>query len=502
LIAMEFSRSNTEAPVFGTSATMHRLAWLLALLSLIPLCIVLPIAPLKIGIAVIIGWIALLWIAISIARGHFHYVIPLWVAVYPYCYYFFSFPAERSIFTVDRALIVLLIIEMVVVSRQQAAGVPLTHDVRISAYLWALYLLVCFLSLAGHAPSEVLPSYRLLVDGMLMPAVLGLFVIRYFPVLEDLKRLHVCACILGIGLFLTGLVELTTDIDLFPWIGSVPMFTDTHIRRADGPFEQQIVLTMVAALAFFFVVYLRRLIPGSISPQRELLHKAGALASFGAALLPLNRGLIFALAPIAIIDSLSKHRLVPRRAWAAFFGIILLGAIATRIIDPRLYDDRVSGPDNVYQRVAQHQETLRVVSEFPVFGVGFGLYHDVATQNPRYMVKWRGIESMNFPHNVLMTVLSEEGIVGISLYVSAQFFLFRAMWKVRKAYPPGWLAYLYCVLIYVLTGLDFATVSFSDINLFYILILCVIYQQQIRMAQDPTFRFGVSLDQVAPLQVA
>ena len=85
---------------------MHRLAWLLALLSLIPLCIVLPIAPLKIGIAVIIGWIALLWIAISIARGHFHYVIPLWVAVYPYCYYFFSFPAERSIFTVDRALIV------------------------------------------------------------------------------------------------------------------------------------------------------------------------------------------------------------------------------------------------------------------------------------------------------------------------------------------------------------------------------------------------------------
>src|ERR1700730_17429254 len=183
---MEFFRINTEAPVFGTSATMHRVAWLLGLLSLVPLCIVIPMAPLKIGIAVIVGWIALLWIAISIARGHFHYVIPLWVAVYPYCYYLFSFPAERSIFTVDRALIVLLIIEMVLLSRQQAAGVPLMHDVRISAYLWGLYLLVCFLALYGHAPSEVLPSYRSLVDGMLMPAVLGLFAIRYFPVLEDL----------------------------------------------------------------------------------------------------------------------------------------------------------------------------------------------------------------------------------------------------------------------------------------------------------------------------
>ena len=164
--------------------------------------------------------------------------------------------------------------------------------------------------------------------------------------------------------------------------------------------------------------------------------------------------------PIAIIDSFSKHRLISRRMWSAFFGMILLAAIAAKLLDPRLYDDRVSGPDNVYQRVAQHQETLRVVSEYPIFGVGFGLYHDVATRNPRYMAKWKGIESMNFPHNVLMTVLSEEGIVGLLLYVSAQFFLIRAMWKIRKAYPPGWLAYLYCVLVYVLTGLDFATVSF------------------------------------------
>jgi O-antigen ligase len=260
---------------------------------------------------------------------------------------------------------------------------------------------------------------------------------------------------------------------------------------------------MVAALGFFFVVYLRRLMPRRISPWRELLHKAGTLASFGAALLPLNRGFLFSLAPIAIIDSFSKHRLISRRAWAAFFSAILLAAIAAKVLDPRLYDDRVSGPDNVYQRVAQHQETLRVVSEYPVLGVGFGLYHDVATQNPRYMVKWKGIESMNFPHNVLMTVLSEEGIVGLFFYVSAQFFLVRAMWKVRKAYPPGWLAYLYCVLVYVLTGLDFSTVSFSDINLFYILILCAIYQQQVRMAYDQEFSAaGSSPDRNTPLQVA
>ncbi len=103
---------------------MQRLSWLLVLLSLVPLCVVLPMAPVKVGIAVIVGWIALLWIAISIVRGQFHYVIPLWVAVYPYCYYFFSFPAERSIFTVDRAFIVFLVLEMLIVSRQGFSPFP------------------------------------------------------------------------------------------------------------------------------------------------------------------------------------------------------------------------------------------------------------------------------------------------------------------------------------------------------------------------------------------
>jgi hypothetical protein len=480
---MEFFRTNAEAPAFGTSGT-ERLSWLLVLVSLVPLCIVLPMAPLKIGIAVIVAWIGLLWSAISIVRGHFHYVIPLWVAVYPYCYHFFSFPVERSIFTVDRALIVLLIIDMVVASRRSSSGAPLTRDVRIGAYLWGLYLLVCFLSLAGHRLSDVLPSYRFLVDGMLMPAVLGLYATRYFPLLEDLKKLHACACVLGLGLFATGLFELITGIDLLPWNGSEPMFTSTLLRRADGPFEQQIVLSMVAILAFFFIIYLRRLMGHDISSWRVVLHTAGSLAALGASLLPLNRGLVFALLPIALIDSCSRHRLVSRRLWIAFFATILLATAATKLRDPRLYEDRVSDPGNIYQRFAQHQETLHVVRDYPFFGIGFGLYHDFASRNPQYMTRWKGIESMNVQHNVLMTVLSDQGIVGLLLYASAQIFLIRAMWKIRKAYPPGWLAFLYCVLVYVLIGLDFATVSLSDINLFYMLILGILYQLQTRMARE------------------
>jgi hypothetical protein len=472
---------NSGAATFTPPNRLRPLCWALVLLSFVPV-LLLPTVSMGLGVAFLAAWIGIIWVSILFVRGEFHNVAIAWVAVYPYCYYFFSFYVKRSIFTVDRAFILLLVIEMLIVSRQNVVA-PLTSDVRASGYFWCLYLTVCLLPLAGHALSEVLPSYRMLVEGMLMPSLLGLYAIRYFPMIKSLEKLHLATCILGLGLGVTGLIELTTEKDLFPY-GTEPLYTDTHILRADGPFEQQIVLSIVGMLAFFFIVYLWRLMPYSPSPWRALLHKAGCLASFGAALLPLNRGLIVALVPIAIIECCSRHRLVSRRIWAVFFGLVLLAAAATKRNDPLLYDDRVARPNNFYQRLAQQQETLRVVSGYPFFGVGFGLYYDVASRDPRYVARWKGIESMNIPHNVMMTVLSEEGIVGLSFYVLAQFFLIRAMWKIRKAYPPGWLAFLYCVLVYVLIGLDFATVAFSDINLFYIFILGVLYQLQIRIASQ------------------
>jgi O-antigen ligase len=474
---------NPEASDIGAPDTTRLLYWVLVLFSLVPLCVVLPMAPLKVGIALLAAWVAMIWLVIIFVRGQLHYVALLWVAVYPYCYYFFSYPRERSIFTIDRAFIVLLVIQMFVVSPRTVMA-PLTRDVRISAYFWGLYLLVCFLSLLGHSPSEALNSYRLLIDGMLMPALFGLYAIRYFPLLKELQKLHVCACILGIGLCITSLIELTTGIDLFPWVGAEAEFTETHLRRADGPFEQPVVLSTVATLAFFLIIYLWRLIPQRTSPWRVLLHKAGAVASFTAAMVPLNRGLVLALAPIAIIDAWSRDRLISRRTWAAFFGVVLVAAFAAKLLDPQLYDDRVANRDNLYQRIAQDRETLGVVREYPFFGVGFALYHDVTSREPRFLTRWKGLQSMNVPHNAFMTVLSEEGILGLLFYLFAQLFLIRAMWKIRKAYPPGWLAFLYCLLAYALIGLDFATAYFSDINLFYIFTLGILFQLQTRIVHE------------------
>jgi O-Antigen ligase len=486
---MELFRSHSWVADVGPSGTTRALAWLLGLLSLLALTVLLPLSPTPVGIAILGGWIVLIWVAISFIRGKFDYVVLVWVAVFPFCYYLFSYPAERAIFTVDRAFIALLAIELFCMSRRIGAT-PLTRDLRISACFWGLFLLVCFGSLAGHHVFDVLGSYRLLLDGMLMPALLGLYAVRLFPITHNLSKLHGCVCVLMLGIAVVCGSELVTGKNLLPWPGAIETWVynyDVRIPRVDGPFEQPGVLSVVAILAFFLIIYLWRLMPRGISRWQQLLHKGGALASFTMALIPLNRGLVFALVPIALIDTCSRNRLLSRRIWAAIFGTILVFALAAKLLYPRIYDDRVASPDNVYQRLAQDRETLRVVRDHPFFGVGFNLYHDVASREPRYLAQWKGIESMNLPHNVLMTVLSEEGIVGLLFYVLAQFFFVRAIWRIRENYPAGWLAFLYCLLVYVVIGLDDAIVYFSDINLFYIFILGTLYQLQARIVREQDF---------------
>ena len=119
--------------------------------------------------------------------------------------------------------------------------------------------------------------------------------------------------------------------------------------------------------------------------------------------------------------------------------MILLAAVAAKLVDPHLYEDRVASPDNFYQRVAQHRETLRVVQSIRSLAWDLVYTTMLLLKNPRYMTRWKGIESMNVPHNVLMTVLSEEGLVGLFFMFRRRLFLFgRCGEFVKSIRRAGW----------------------------------------------------------------
>src|ERR1700760_2115815 len=102
--ALETSSGSGKAH-FTAPGGLRPLYWVLALFSLIPI-FVLPTVTTNTGVSLLTAWIGLLWISVIFIRGQFHNLAIIWVAVYPYCYYFFSFYVKRSIFTVDRAFIV------------------------------------------------------------------------------------------------------------------------------------------------------------------------------------------------------------------------------------------------------------------------------------------------------------------------------------------------------------------------------------------------------------
>jgi len=456
---------------------------LLGLVSLLAIAILLPMSPTPVGIAILGGWIMLIWVAISFIRGHFDYVVLVWVTVFPYCYYFFSYPAERAIFTIDRAFILLLAIELFFLSRRTGAA-PLTRDVRISACFWSLYLLVCFRSLAGHPVFDVLSSYRLLLDGMLMPALLGLYAIRLFPITRNLTRLHACFCVLMLGIAVVCGTELVSGKNLLPWPGAVETWVNTNdakILRVDGPFENSSVLSVVGVLGFFFIIYSRRLIGGSLTSTQQLLHGIGVLASLASALMPMNRGLIIAVLVCASIDYFAKVPLISRTTWTCLFIALLFVAVVAKLFYPGVFEDRVTRGENFYQRIAQDMQTSEVIRDHPLMGVGFNLYPATVTGDPRYAVQWRGLEAMNVPHNSLLSVLAEEGIVGFLLYAGGQLYFIRAMWRMRKVNRLGWQVFLYCILVYIVLGFDVGIAYYSDLNLFYMFVLGIILQIQLRM---------------------
>ncbi len=461
---------------------MRALSWLLGLVSLLALAVLLSMSSTPVGIAILGGWILLIWVAISYIRGRFDYVVLVWVAVFPYCYYFFSYPAERAIFTIDRAFIVLLAIELFFMSRRTDTT-PLTRDVRISGCLWALYLVVCFGSLADHPVFDVLGSYRLLLDGILMPALLGLYAVRLFPITRNLGKLHGCVCVLMLGIAAVCGSELVSGKNLLPWPGAIEAWVysdDVKILRVDGPFENSSVLSLIGILGFFFIIYSRRLIGSSLTSTQHLLHSTGVLASLASALMPMNRGLIIAVLVCASIDYFAKAPLVSRSLWNCLFAALFSVAVVAKLLYPGVFEDRVTRGDNFYQRIAQDVQTSEVIRDHPLTGVGFNLYAATVIGDPRYAVQWGGFEAMNIPHNSLLSVLAEDGSVGLLLYAGGQLYFIRAMWRMRKVNRLGWQVFLYCILVYVIFGFDVGIAYYSDLNLFYMFVLGIILQIQLR----------------------
>ena len=169
----------------------------------------------------------------------------------------------------------------------------------------------------------------------------------------------------------------------------------------------------------------------------------------------------------------------PRRAWRVVLVLASIGLIfLAPLFAPKSLVEERSGSENVYGRVAQFKQSLRVFVDRPVLGVGFCNFHQFVAGETRYLASYEGVSSLDWPHNNLAQIVVETGILGFVPYVMAQVLLFRAMWQLRRLSNSGylmWKYYLYLFLCYWITGLTESS-GCSPLNLWYTFAITVPYK--------------------------
>ena len=415
---------------------------------------------------VVVGGCAALWflaLVVDAVRGSLDGILLCYALAFPFGYCLLSFPREHSIVTLDRVVILASFMGLFLVKPSMLIAVP--KALRWAGLAWLAFIVVAGFTL-GKSPSPMNEA-RILVDGFLLPLLLGWCVIARFDVRRRLPTLHTAVCISSILCAAIAAGEVVTGQDLLPTDSSAIFFAGS-IARPNGPFESNDALALVGAVSFFFLLFLRAALGPKLSAGRRIFHSIGLTAAIGMALMPLFRSVAITLLLALVIDTLWEQR-TSGRACRVVLILASVGLIfVSRVFAPDMFEDR-SKTENMYGRLAQFEQSLRVFADYPVLGVGFQNFNNFVVGDGRYLTSYNGVSSLDWTHNTPAQILTETGILGFVPYVMAHFLLLRAMWQLRESSSYGYLAwkyYVYLFLSYWITGLTESS-GFSPLNLWY-----------------------------------
>lgn len=425
------------------------------------------------GLWVAIGFLAL-WFARLVGSGlcgRPEGLLLWWSSVFPLGYYFASYGREHPVVTLDRVVVAVVFFGLFLAKPEPATRVP--GSLRQAGFAWLVFAAVAGLTIRESI--SPLNAIRSLFDSAVLPFLLPWCVIARLDIRRCLPRMHTAVCISSMICAGIAAAEIITGQDLLP-ISTVAVSFEGFIRP-NGPFESNDTLALIGGVSLFFLLFLRSVLGRDLSTARRALHFAGLVAAIGMALMPMFRSVAITLVLALIIDTLWEQG-ASRRGWrvALIAGAVgLVGTIA--VLAPAVFEDR-SSSGNVYGRLAEVQQSLRVFAEHPVLGVGFLNFHNYVAGEPRLVATYNGVSSLDWPHNNLAQVLTENGILGFIPFVLSQLLLLRSMWKLRRLNYSGILAWkylLYLFLTYWITGLSESS-GYGSLNLWFMFVVGVIYK--------------------------
>ena len=272
----------------------------------------------------------------------------------------------------------------------------------------------------------------------------------------------------GFGLYLsaTALAEVHGQ-----WWAVFPKFIadpelGTHFGRARGPALNSVSLGVYLSLCFWAAWFLWSRVPR--------LGRLVLVAAMGVMCLALyytyTRSAWLALAfTLAVIPAFHLPRSW-KPVWAGAIvlgGVLGLAIVGDKLIDLNRTDTDSSASHSVSQRKTFLIVSMRMFADQPLLGCGFGRFYDqklpyLADRNQQ--IELESIRELDH-HNTFLSILTETGLVGISLFLAMLVAWGRKAWQIcRDQNSPVWLQTqglfaLAAIAIYAINGL------FHDLSL-------------------------------------
>jgi O-antigen ligase len=410
-------------------------------------------------------------------------LLATWLVLSPWISWVVRFPADRSILTFDRVAVLLVAIAFAAhaVSRRRPIGLAGGFEIG-----WAGYAIVGFASALAVA-ADAGAALRIVSDALVLPLLLYASVRRGLDVARGARPLFWSLVALGLALPLPGILEIWTGVDYFAFKGG-SLLRD-GVVRPNGPFENDVAYAVVASIVAVAIASLPRAL--DVEPRggaRWLLRTAFAGALL-AAMLPMFRTIAIALVAAFAVPLLveMRFRSLARVAVVALLVAIAAGPLVASIAANRTFENRVTDPSSVYSRLATLRSGLEIVAEHPLAGVGLGSYHayyvarygDGAREDD---VEIAGVGAESSPHNNLLGVLAELGVVGLFFYLLAAVSLVALAWRERNLFA------LSLIAVYAVPGLTLQHGIYGPVNLYAFFAFALALQSGARVREASSKR--------------
>lgn len=323
--------------------------------------------------------------------------------------------------------------------------------------LFVIFLMVLIYSMVSQS-SNILTGLRYLIDCFVLPFIVY-FLARNLIIDKNYLTKFVNILILvGSYISISGIYEYLSGKDLFPDLvyGGLRI-TEGLWLRVNGPFILNSTYGFCTAFCFFITFY--KLIIAKKKNGIRGIAIISILSIISAGMvLSLIRGIWIAWAlGLFVWFLLTKKGDI--KYYLIIISIIIFSVpFISKFQSSIFYNSRIKNTENIQFRYESYRYALSLFKKNPLFGIGF--------RNNQPFIGKAGQQ-----HNQYISLLSETGLIGTSLYIGLICMLFyngASQYKKLKGYIAKRFAliFLSILMLYVVTGLSLNSGYDPTINLF------------------------------------